>query len=165
MVAQFQKYYQDELSYLREMGEAFSNYYPKLAPFLSYDSNDPDVERLLEGFSFLTAKIRQKIEDEVPEFTEGLFTTLWPQFLRPVPSMSILEFAPIPSSTQQRKVIPAGTEVESVPVEGVKCRFKTCYPVDILPLNIGISKGGFSSSVFGVHAFSCQPCILCNSSI
>lgn len=133
---EFQKYYQDELAYMREMGELFSKNYPKLAPFLSHESNDPDVERLLEGFSFLTAKLRQKVEDEVPEFTEGLFASLWPHFLRPVPSMSILEFQPLSTVNTGNRRIPAGVEVESIAVEGTKCRFRTCYPVDVTPIYI-----------------------------
>ena len=133
---EFNKYYQEELAYLRDMGDAFSHHYPKLAPFLAYDSNDPDVERLLEGFSFLTAKLRQKLDDEVPEFTTGLFTSLWPHFLRPVPAMSIVEFTPLESAVVEKKVIPAGAEVESKVVEGTRCCFRTSYDVEILPVSI-----------------------------
>ncbi|MDH5217537.1 MAG: type VI secretion system baseplate subunit TssF, partial [Gammaproteobacteria bacterium] len=133
---EFNKYYQEELAYLRDMGDAFSHHYPKLAPFLAYDSNDPDVERLLEGFSFLTAKLRQKLDDEVPEFTTGLFTSLWPHFLRPVPAMSIMEFTPLESAVVGKKVVPVGSEIESKAVEGTRCSFRTSYDVEILPINI-----------------------------
>lgn len=133
---EFNKYYQEELAYLRDMGDAFSHHYPKLAPFLAYDSNDPDVERLLEGFSFLTAKLRQKLDDEVPEFTTGLFTSLWPHFLRPVPAMSIMEFTPLESAVVGKKLIQVGAEVESKVVEGTRCCFRTAYDVEILPICI-----------------------------
>ncbi len=63
------KYYQDELAYLRELGAEFANENPNLASFLSRESSDPDVERLLEGFAFLTGRLRQKLDDELPELT------------------------------------------------------------------------------------------------
>ncbi|MDH5546865.1 MAG: type VI secretion system baseplate subunit TssF [Gammaproteobacteria bacterium] len=130
----FHRYYQDELTYLREMGQKFSAHYPKLAPFLAIDSADPDVERLLEGFAFLTAKLRQKVDDEVPEFTSGLLSSIWPNFMRPVPGMSILAFTPIANSIRGKKTIARGSEVDSKLVEGIRCRFRTCYDVDVYPI-------------------------------
>ena len=62
--------------------------------FLSEEGDDPDVERLLEGFSFISGRIRQKLEDDLPEVSHSLINVLWPNYLRPVPSMSILEFVP-----------------------------------------------------------------------
>lgn len=59
----FNKYYQDELSYLREMGREFSQAHPDAAPYLSEAGADPDVERLLEGFAFLSGRIRQRLDD------------------------------------------------------------------------------------------------------
>ncbi|MFQ5773101.1 MAG: type VI secretion system baseplate subunit TssF [Kiloniellaceae bacterium] len=132
----FNKYFQDELAYLRELGREFSDANPKLAPFLADSGNDPDVERLLEGFAFLAGRIRQKLEDELPELTHSLITLLWPHFLRPVPSMSILEFQPIPSAMSGTAVIKKGVEVDSVPVEDTACRFRTCYDVDLHPLSL-----------------------------
>ena len=64
--------FQDELIYLRDVGREFSRLNPKLAKYLSETSTDPDVERLLEGFAFLTSSVREKIEDEFPEFTHLL---------------------------------------------------------------------------------------------
>ena len=61
----FNKYYQDELTYLRDLGREFSEAYPDAAQFIGERGSDPDVERLLEGFSFLTARIRQKLDDEL----------------------------------------------------------------------------------------------------
>ena len=68
----FNKYFQDELAYLRELGREFSQAYPTLAPMLADRGVDPDVERLLEGVAFLTGRIRQKLDDEVPEFLQSL---------------------------------------------------------------------------------------------
>lgn len=133
---EFVKYYQDELTYLREMGEEFSTYYPKLAPHLAKSGTDPDVERILEAFAFISAKIRQKIDDEVPELTESLFSILWPHLLRPIPSCSILKLRPVPGTVSDKKHITKGMEVESAAVDGIKCRFRTAYDVNVYPIDI-----------------------------
>ena len=129
----FNKYYQAELLYLREMGEEFARAYPKLAPFLSRKGNDPDVERIIEGFAFIAGRIRQKLDDELPELTHTLISLLWPHFLRPIPAMSILQFTPAPNAVSEKKVIQRGVEVDSLPVEGTPCRFHTCSDVDLYP--------------------------------
>ncbi|HEX9593485.1 MAG TPA: type VI secretion system baseplate subunit TssF, partial [bacterium] len=87
----FNKYYQDELAFLREMGEEFAAAHPQVAHMLAAHGTDPDVERLLEGFAFLTGRIRQKLDDELPEITHTLMGLLWPHYLRPIPAMSVVE--------------------------------------------------------------------------
>ena len=89
---------------------------------LSGPSADPDVERLLEGVAFLTAMLRQKLDDEFPEIIHELVHLIWPHYLRPVPSATIMAFAPKPSLKQSLK-IPAGVHVASVPVDGTPCLF------------------------------------------
>jgi len=88
----FNKYYQDELAYLRELGQEFAKANPEGAHFIAEAGGDPDVERLLEGFSFLTARIRQKLDDELPELTHSLIEMFWPHYLRAIPSMTIQQF-------------------------------------------------------------------------
>jgi type VI secretion system protein ImpG len=132
----FNKYYQDELTFLREMGKEFSQAWPDLAHMLAERGSDPDVERLLEGFAFLAARIRQKLDDEFPEVTHGLWNLLWPHYLRPIPSTSILEFKPVPGAVLDKVHIPRGTSIASVPVEGTRCIFQTCYGVDLYPMEL-----------------------------
>jgi len=98
-------------------------------------STDPDVERLLEGVAFLTAQLRQKLDDEFPEIIHELVKLIWPHYLRPIPATSIIAFKPKPS-LKQSLTIPSGIQVSSRPVEGTSCQFKTCYPVDIHPVEI-----------------------------
>ena len=86
----FNRYYQDELSFLREMGKEFAQAHPEVAHLLAGGESDPDVERLLEGFAFLTGRIRQKLDDELPELTNSMMSLLWPHYMRPVPSMTIM---------------------------------------------------------------------------
>jgi type VI secretion system protein ImpG len=132
----YSKYYQDELAFLREMGKEFSQSFPALAHMLAERGSDPDVERLLEGFAFLAGRIRQKLDDEFPEVTHGLLNLIWPNYLRPIPSMSILEFQPVPGAVRGRTRIPRGTAVASIPVEGTKCRFRTCNEVNLYPIEL-----------------------------
>src|SRR5438093_12093259 len=88
-------HYEQELAYLRRMGAAFAEKYPKVASRLVLEPSkceDPHVERLLEAFAFLAARVHLKIDDEFPEITEALLGIVYPHFIRPIPSMSIVEF-------------------------------------------------------------------------
>ncbi len=129
------RYFQDELAYLREIGDEFARENPRLAPFLSRDSQDPDVERLLEGFAFLTGRLREKLDDELPEVAHSLIELVWPNYLRPVPAMTVIEFAPIPGSDTSAP-IRRGTMVDSRPISGTECRFCTSYDVRCVPLTV-----------------------------
>lgn len=130
------QYFQDELNYLRALGREFSLQNPALSKFLSAEGDDPDVDRLFEGFAFLTGRIRQKLDDSLPEITHTLLNLLWPNYLRPVPAMSILQFSPIPQALSKGKTIEKGVEVHSHDVEQTTCIFQTCYDVDIYPLSL-----------------------------
>lgn len=126
-------YYQDELRYLREVGPEFARANPEIARFLSDRGADPDVERLLEGVAFLTGRIRQKLDDELPEITANLMGLLWPHYLRPIPSMTILELLPDVEAMQAPLVVPVGAEFASVPVDGTICRYRSAWPVTLRP--------------------------------
>lgn len=132
----FSKYYLSELSYLREMGRAFGLANPSVAGLLVERGADPDVERLLEGFAFLTARIRERVEDDVPEMVQGLSELLLPHYLRPVPACSIVEFTPQLRALRGRSRIAAGAEVASQPLDGTSCVFRTTSDVDLLPLTV-----------------------------
>jgi len=132
----YNTYYQQELAFLREMGREFAVAHPSVAYMLEAKGADPDVERLLEGIAFLTGRVRQKLDDEIPELFQSMMSLLWPHYLRPVPSTGILQFQPMVEQLSGVVSVPRGTEVESVPVDGTACRFRTCYDVDIAPLEL-----------------------------
>lgn len=132
----YNTYYQEELAFLREMGKEFAAAHPTVAYMLESAGADPDVERLLEGVAFLTGRIRQKIDDEIPELFQSLMSLLWPHYLRPVPSTSILQFQPMAEQLSGVISVPRGTDVESVPVDGTSCRFRTCYDVELAPIDV-----------------------------
>src|SRR5271167_3513019 len=88
-------YYERELDYLRKSAAQFAEKHPKVASRLVLEPTkceDPHVERLLEAFAFLAARVHLKLADEFPEITEALLAVVYPQLTRPVPSMSIAEF-------------------------------------------------------------------------
>ena len=134
------EYYDEEYRYLDEAGREFARAYPQRARYLNLnqlDDRDPHVERLFEGVAFLTGRIRQKLDDELPELTQSLLGLLWPHSLRPVPSLSILEFSTVPGRSQEPITIKRDTEVASHPVRGLHvCRFQTCFDVRIRPINL-----------------------------
>lgn len=120
---------------MRELGAEYAEAHPAVAPMLSGPSSDPDVERLLEGVAFLSAQIREKLDDEFPEIIHELIQLVWPHYLRPVPSCSIITFNPKPA-LKQTLTVKAGIQVASLPVEGTVCPFQTCYDTDIHPLEL-----------------------------
>ena len=101
-------YYDEEMWYLNEAGKEFERAHPERARFLNItqlDDRDPYVERLFEGFAFLAGRIREKLDDELPELTESLIGLLWPHYLRPIPSLFILEFEVIPDRIQNPHIV------------------------------------------------------------
>ncbi|RIX42002.1 MAG: type VI secretion system baseplate subunit TssF [Rhodocyclales bacterium GT-UBC] len=141
MLKQLLPYYEQELTYLRELSGEFAQRYPKIARRLLLDSNqseDPHVERIIEGFAFLAARIHRKLDDEFPEITEAFLQVLYPHYTQPFPSCTILQFEldqDTPEITQKTS-IPRHHPVTSPAVGGVNCQFRTSYEVDLLPMNL-----------------------------
>ena len=119
------RYYEKELIALRVMGKEFADNNPALAPFFNTPGKDPDVERILEGVAFLTGRLREKLDDELPEITYSLFNLLWPNYLRPLPACSVIQFLP-PKSLSKSALVPRDFLVQSDPVDGTPCMFRTC---------------------------------------
>ncbi|MCE5978395.1 type VI secretion system baseplate subunit TssF [Pseudomonas sp. JR33AA] len=128
--------FSEELRYLHELGNDFAKDNPQLARLLGKAGSDPDVERLMEAFAFLTAKLRLKLEDDLPELTHPMLQILWPNYLRPLPSATIIQFSPRKQSLSQSQHIPKGARLFSKPVDAVPCEFRTCTGVSIHPFEI-----------------------------
>jgi type VI secretion system protein ImpG len=134
-------YYERELTYLRQMAVDFAERYPKIAARLVLEPakcEDPHVERLLEAFAFLAARVHMKIDDEFPELTEALLSVVYPHLVRPIPSMSVVQFELDP---QQGKLstgltVPHDTVLYSRSVGGVPCVFRTRYDTTLWPVSI-----------------------------
>ncbi|CAJ0818183.1 type VI secretion system baseplate subunit TssF [Ralstonia flaminis] len=135
------RYYEAEMRYLRESGREFARAYPDRARMLGIDrigERDPHVERLFEGFAFLMGRLRHKLDDELPELTEGIVSMLWPHYLRMIPSLSILEVKPSGGALQRQETLPAGLEVMSDPIgeDRIECVYRTTQAVDLYPLRL-----------------------------
>lgn len=133
------RYYDAELRYLREAGKAFAQAFPERAAALHLDkpgAQDPFVERLLEGFAFLTGRLRQKLDDDLPELTESLVSLLWPHYLRTIASLSVVQFTLSGPGLLQPRALAKGFEVLSRPIgpHGTRCRYTTCQALRVLPL-------------------------------
>jgi type VI secretion system protein ImpG len=143
MDARLLDYYNRELAYMREMGAEFARHYPKVAGRLGMNGvevADPYVERLLEGFSFLTARIQMKMDAEFPRFSQRLLEVVYPNYLAPTPSMAVVQLAPsmnegtlargfeLPRGTLLRGHVPRG--------EQTPCDFVTGHDVTMWPLRV-----------------------------
>jgi type VI secretion system protein ImpG len=134
--------YWRELSYLRNMGSAFAESYPKVAGRLELGADaspDPHVERLIESFAFLTARIQQNLDSEFPEIAVELLNILHPHYLNPIPSMTVAAFEVDPrrGKLTSGHVIPKHTPLFAHAAEGeAVCRFRTCYPVTLWPVEV-----------------------------
>lgn len=134
-------YYEQELAYLRRMGAGFARKYPKVASRLELEANkceDPHVERLLEGVAFLAARVHLRIDDDFPEISEALLNVVFPHYVRPIPSLSLVQFHLDPEQGQLTTglEIPRKSALYSRPVGGVPCRFRTCYDTTLWPVKI-----------------------------
>ncbi len=131
-------YYNRELRSIRKLAGEFADAYPKVAARLRITPeavDDPYVERLLEGVAFIAARVQQRLDDELPEFSETLLDMLAPQLLSPVPSMTTLKVHSPPDAQGPVKV-PRGLMVETEPVRGEPVRFTTCHDVTVWPLAV-----------------------------
>jgi type VI secretion system protein ImpG len=138
---QLLQYYERELTFLRRMGARFAQEYPKIASRLDLEPSkceDPHVERMLEAFAFLAARVHKRIDEDVPEISEALLEVVYPHYVRPIPSMSLVEFE---LDREQGKItaglpVPRNSLLYSRPVAGVPCKFSTCYDTTLWPVRV-----------------------------
>ena len=138
---QLLEYYERELAFLRKLGGEFAEKYPKIAKRLLLRPNrceDPHVERMIEAFAFLAARVHLKIDDELPEVSESFLNVLYPHYLAAIPSMAIVQFA---LDAEQGNLttgyeIKRDTTLYSRPINGTHCRFRTSYPVMLWPIKV-----------------------------
>ncbi len=135
-------FYERELAFIREEGRDFALRYPNIAEGLRLSSaehvEDPHVSRLIESFALLCARLRIKMQDEFPEICQSLLQALYPQFLAPVPPISVCQLTlsdpslDVPSG----RIVPRGERLETEALDGVKCQFRLSFETQLLPLRI-----------------------------
>lgn len=133
-------YYERELTFIREMGAEFAKKYPKIAGRLLLEPDkceDPHTERLIEAFAFISGRIHKKIDDDFPEITESLLSIIYPHYIRPIPSMSVVKFEPIKQNIPiDGYSIDKNTALHSQPISGTPCQFITSYPIKLWPIEV-----------------------------
>jgi type VI secretion system protein ImpG len=136
-------YYNRELQYLRELGGEFARQFPKIAGRLgleAFECADPYVERLLEGFAFLAARVQLKIDSEFPRFTEHLLSLAYPHYLAPTPSMAIVKVTPNHRQGQldDGYSVPRGSALRSHVGRGdqTACEYRTGHDVTLWPIEL-----------------------------
>jgi type VI secretion system protein ImpG len=134
-------YYERELIFIRQFAQDFARQYPAAAARLRLEptlSTDPHIERLIESFALLAGRIHHKLDDEFPELTDALLGLLYPHYLAPVPSMSIVQF----DLDAERATLPDGFHIErgsilATPVVGDgACKYRTGYPATLWPVAV-----------------------------
>lgn len=136
------KNYERELQFIREMGMEYAKEFPKIASRLGIDSvetTDPYVERLYEGFAFLTARVQMRIDAEYPKFTQNLLNIVYPQYLTPTPSMCVVQFNPSTKASLEAGVkVVRDTDLRSNLKKGEQtaCEYRTTQDVTLWPVKI-----------------------------
>ncbi|MGH8502224.1 MAG: type VI secretion system baseplate subunit TssF [Gammaproteobacteria bacterium] len=141
------KYYNRELQYIREMGGEFAKEFPKIAGRLGLDGfecADPYVERLLEGFGFMAARVQLKVDAEFPHFTQHLMELVYPHYLAPAPSMAVVQLQPdlAEGALSQGIVVPRDTALRSLLGKGdqTACEYRTGHDVTLWPLELAAAE-------------------------
>ena len=87
-------YYERELRFIRKMATEFAEKYPQVGARLQLEPTkceDPHVERLIEAFAMLTARVHLRLDDDFSDVTDALLDIIYPHYLRPIPSMTIVQ--------------------------------------------------------------------------
>lgn len=141
MIEELLPYYEKQLQEFGQQSREFAQKYPKIAQRLSLNQeqiDDPHIERLIQAFSLIAARIDKKLADSYDVFTRALFEVMFPQYLRPFPACSVVSFEDINKQKQlsQANIIPKNTSLKSRSFKGVQCEFNTTQEVRLLPLQL-----------------------------
>lgn len=140
--------YERELVILRSLCREYAQRYPKVAARLQMGGDtcdDPHVERLIQSTALLSARVSKRLDDSYPEFTEALLNLLYPHYLRPFPSCAIVRVSSALDRPDAIPAMPRGTLLESKPVHGVACRFRTIH--DVKPSPVALRAASFETII------------------
>lgn len=130
-------HYEYEVGLLLRGITEFARRYPKIGARLGIANGQGDlhVDRMVQTFALLAARVDAKLEDTYPEFTESLLEVLYPQYLRTTPACAIAQFDPSDLFGQLTTplAMPRGTLLDA---NAAPCRFQTTYDVKLSPLRI-----------------------------
>ncbi len=137
-------YYESELTFIRKLAQEFARKYPAAAARLQLEpdrSADPHVERLIEAFALLAARVKHKLHDEFPELTDAMLSVIYPHALSPVPSMATAQFTVDPArGTPEGVKVAAGGMLHTARIGDTYCRYRTAYDLELWPLAVSEAK-------------------------
>ena len=141
MIEELLPFYEKQLQEFGQQSREFSQKYPKIAQRLSLNQeqiDDPHIERLIQAFSLIAARIDKKLADSYDVFTRSLFEVMFPQYLRHFPACSVVSFEDINKIKQltEAHIVPTHTILKSRSFKGVQCEFNTTQEVKLLPINL-----------------------------
>lgn len=141
MIEQLLPYYEKQLQEFGQQSREFAQKYPKIAQRLSLNQeqiDDPHIERLIQAFSLIAARIDKKLADSYDQFTHSLFEVMFPQYLRHFPACTVVSFEDINKLKQltAAHIIPQKTALKSRSFKGVQCEFNTSNEVRLLPITL-----------------------------
>jgi type VI secretion system protein ImpG len=134
-------YYERELRFIRKLVWSFAEKYPEVGGRLLLEPTkceDPHVERLIEAFAMIAARIQLRLDDDFSEVSDALLGIVYPHFLNPIPSATIVQL----SLDEKQAPPPSGVLVErhsmlhARAVDGVRCRFRTTQDARLWPLEV-----------------------------
>jgi type VI secretion system protein ImpG len=134
-------YFEHELSLFNKQSKEFAKKYPKIASrlLMGHDTvDDPHIERLIQAFSLISARINKKLDDSYADFTESLLEVIYPDYLKPFPSVSIAQFnlGVQANAMSERVLVPKSSAFATQKVNGTPCQFQSTQAVTLLPLQI-----------------------------
>lgn len=164
-------YYERELQFLRQTAVEFAQEHPVRAKALLLESDrceDPHVERLLEGFALLAARVHLKLDDDFPQISTAVLDALFPHYLRPIPSMTVVELQlPEQGKISTSFPVPRHSVLYSRRVDGLQYRFRTAYETTVWPIRItnavwvSAPEAGLSPAITQGAAAALKVCLEC----
>lgn len=134
-------YFEHELSLFNKQSKAFSKKYPKIANrlLMAHDTvDDPHIERLIQAFSLISARINKKLDDSYADFTESLLQVVYPDYQKPFPSTSIAQFnlGVHANALSEPVCVPRHSGFFTQKIKGTACQFQSTQDVTLFPLAI-----------------------------
>lgn len=129
-------YYLQEVDDLRTFLRAHAEEVRRARPEepLPLDVADPDVQRLIEGIAFFSARTREASTRNVRSAWQRIFQQYFDYLLSPLPTCGMLRVQP--ESLTDRLRLPAGTRLLYTFEGGHQGFFQTAAPLHLLPLTV-----------------------------
>ena len=135
MNTRFLDQYNEEYRKLQRSAQEFKRKHPRVANHINMGDStttDPIVNQLVQSFSFVSADIKQAMQQQYPRIAQSCLNILYPQLTKPFPACTVMSLAPNAQLNQQH-LIEKDTEV-AVSHNDITFRARTTRPLALQPL-------------------------------